>query len=175
MDRWLQTEALKRKSSIDNKTHPAFHSPYRNQRFTAFQFQVCLLVVKHTVHKPSKRCKKCLKRAKRRNPTDAFLSMGFTQDVDDTSPCVLHVLCKTFLQYRSGNFQVKKSFWNKIQRMKFNPLSYVFLNLVFTTSHQRRPIFIQNSNLKMQMQIPSMKISFRLAPEVGAKKVGKNF
>jgi len=48
--------------------------------------------------------------AKRRKPTDVYLPVVFTQDVE----IQYVILCKIFLQYISGTFRTTTPFCNKI-------------------------------------------------------------
>lgn len=69
--------------------------------------------------------------AKRRKPTDVYLPVAFTQDVDDTSLHPVCILCKILLQCTSGAFRVTKPFCNKIERNKNKLLNSVFPKLFF--------------------------------------------
>jgi len=118
MDRWLQKETFKINPTVIKK-HQKFHSSYKKQHLTAPQLKVCLLRVEPTLHKPSEMCKKKTPNsAKRRKPTDVYLPVAFTQEVNNTFLYPACILCKIFLQYIFGTFRVKTSLCNKIRRTK---------------------------------------------------------
>ena len=62
---------------------------------------MCLLVVEPTVHKLSVSKSKIINSVKCRKYFDNYLSMGVTQDGDETSACPVCVLCNEVLPNNS--------------------------------------------------------------------------
>jgi hypothetical protein len=105
--------------------------------------------------------------AKRRKYFDSYLSMGFTEDGDETSPCTVCILCNEVLQ----NSSVAPSKLNCHSEHKGKPRSFfqrMLNNLSSMKAYMHTKFKSENKNALMA----SMKVSYRIAREGKVHTIG---
>jgi hypothetical protein len=154
MDRWLQTGTLKRKSNNKNETNSNIqHFLEEAASYSPPASNVSSSSGAHSAQTEWNVSKaKHVNCAKRRKYLDSYLSMGFTQDGDETSPRPVCILCNEVLRNSSmAPSKLKRYFETKRSKHKCKPLS--FSNVCYTTYRQWKHICIKNSNLKIKMHL----------------------